>query len=418
MVFNGTTSSDINTEQPDILFLISQVVFVLLNLLSIIGSVIVFIVFFIESTHIFNTNALTSSSHQQGEEKQFSEDSNDLSGRIRNHSFSLTIRDHETGSLTTHYRTSMSASFSNGLINRKKKQFIRRTMLMLCVSDLLFSTSNILFTVWSWCTTYIPSLNVSDDNVSNISWIISHIFSHGNFAFALCSATWSVSIAIAIYTTTKKVKWMEENYAYDIIFHIVAWGVALITFTTVFSYRVASRMTGFHADHPVVESYLLTFFNFFGAFYLAIAAIVDCVVIVLIWRHVGTILSASQLRVAVKQETKRAQRRIIIKLSFYLLPFLLSSSCLIIWFFYNGLQNLVGRPDENFEYYFYIFFYNTLVPLQGFLNVTVYSLGLPSVRSSIVKLLRCQYCIPKRHHEERISLNTSSTIDYSDQRIE
>nr|CAG4711421.1 unnamed protein product [Naegleria fowleri] len=261
-------------------------------------------------------------------------------------------------------------------------------MLMLCVSDLLFSTSNILFTVWSWCTTYIPSLNVSDDNVSNISWIISHIFSHGNFAFALCSATWSVSIAIAIYTTTKKVKWMEENYAYDIIFHIVAWGVALITFTTVFSYRVASRMTGFHADHPVVESYLLTFFNFFGAFYLAI------------------------------QETKRAQRRIIIKLSFYLLPFLLSSSCLIIWFFYNGLQNLVGRPDENFEYYFYIFFYNTLVPLQGFLNVTVYSLGLPSVRSSIVKLLRCQYCIPKRHHEERISLNTSSTIDYSDQRIE
>ena len=50
------------------------------------------------------------------------------------------------------------------------------------------------------------------------------------------------------------------------------------------------------------------------------AAIVDFSILFLIWKHVGAVLSRTQLRVVVKKETKKAQRRIIIKLSFYLIP--------------------------------------------------------------------------------------------------
>ncbi|EFC46962.1 predicted protein [Naegleria gruberi] len=227
-------------------------------------------------------------------------------------------------------------------------------------------SSNILFTVWSWCVEYAPALNVQNSEISNVTWILSHLFAHGNFAFALCSATWSVSIAVAIYATTKKVKWMEENYVYDILFHIISWGVALISFISVFTYRVSAKLTGFHDQHPDIENYILTFFNFFGAFYLIIAAVVDFSILYLIWKHVGNVLSRTQLRIVVKQETKRAQRRIIGKLSLYLVPFI-------------------------------------FVPMQGFLNFLVF--GLTLGRSALVKLLRCD-CLRGKYttSEERESL--------------
>ena len=275
------TQQESEPAQIDFLFLVFQVVFVLLNILSMIGSVIVFVVFFLESGSVFNSsnqqiNSEDLSQRHTGNNLALPSEENvdDDSVRLNaNQSFTFTIRNGEGGSTTHYMRSRANSSAKSGIINTKKKQFIRRTMLMLCISDLLFSLSNILFTIWKWCALYIPALSEVDGEYATVSWILSHLFAHGNFSFALCSATWSVSIAIAIYTTTKQVKWMENNYVYDILFHVSSWGIAILSFTTVFTFRLASKLTGFVDNDFQAENIVMTGFNFFAAFYLILVSL-------------------------------------------------------------------------------------------------------------------------------------------------
>src|SRR3989338_9009364 len=102
---------------------------------------------------------------------------------------------------------------------------------------------------------------------------------------------------------------------------------------------------------------------------------------------------------------------------------LVSSSFQSVWLFYNGCKYLVGRGDDNFEYYFYLL-YSIFVPLQGMfinslsthitifkglLNCLVY--GLTLRRSSLEKFLKCDCFRGGRNSEERETLLSINQIN-------
>ncbi|KAL9652579.1 hypothetical protein ABK040_000146 [Willaertia magna] len=331
---------------------------------------------------------------------------------------SLIHLSHEDAEETQHLlvnnsdKSKLKKKSTTDVIHQNKRQFIRRTMIMLCFSDFMFSSCNILFTVWVWCSTYIPDFNPSEGKFKEISWIIQHTFAQGNYSFCLCSATWSVFIAIAIYTTIKRVNWIETNKKYDIIFHIIAWSVAIVTFLFLFVYGMTTYLTGFRENNPGVDKYIAFSCYLFGALYLTMAGVVNLCILIIIWRYVGNVLSATQIRIVPKEETKRARYNIVRKLSLYLLPFLISGSCQAIWFYYLGFSTLLNRTSPNFEFVFYTFFFSVFAPLQGFLNCCVYGFGLPSVRNSLLALLTCQYC--RKANDKFTQLSMNNTLDNND----
>jgi len=213
----------------------SDMIAMIFSILSALGSLLVFVMFYFEHVSIFG------------------EGSNHSSRNPMRRSIREAIMDFKRETLNEQEHTLKNQSGfqkSRQVINLQKRKFIRRVILSLMVSDFIFSVSRALHVLWWWFCTYgvpdamftktylqqngtspsqsnlyqftstmeimenitsVPVYYVAQYSFNYFPKLVQRMFAHINYASSLSTALWCVFVAIAIFTTTRRVKWIEDD---------------------------------------------------------------------------------------------------------------------------------------------------------------------------------------------------------------
>jgi hypothetical protein len=175
----------------------TEIIYVILNCISIIASVVMFLLFYDKKSTRVPAKLKKQSSHEP-----------------------ILVSAYYTGK-----NVSKVSEDSTLDMMQVKTMFVRKVMLSMCVADIIQSVFNIMYTVWGW---------IFDANSSKIDFftynVIANLLVHIQTAAIISSAVWCVCIAIAIYLTTGAVNpySLSKNHK---LFHLWGWGLGVVYFS-------------------------------------------------------------------------------------------------------------------------------------------------------------------------------------------
>jgi hypothetical protein len=257
----------------------------------------------------------------------------------------------------------------DGGISLMKRTLIRRTMLSMCVADILLGIFNIIYVMFFWIVTY-GSTYYDQERVDSAARLLGQFI----LGFSMSSSTWCVCIAAAIYTSTMDT--LDNSHSIQLVLnHAWGWGVGILSFFTFFIFRQYANQLELPIQIPRSNELISSTYYLLFALYMLVIMMTNIIILVLIFRYVRYTLNAVQAEMRPKKATIRARTRIITRLGFYLVPFLVSGSFQMIWYFYLSVDGFRGERNPQFVRIF-TFLYNIFFPMHGFLNCIAYGIGM------------------------------------------
>ncbi|KAL0483805.1 cAMP receptor [Acrasis kona] len=262
--------------------------------------------------------------------------------------------------------------------------FVRRTMLGMCVSDVLQSITNILQIAWEWM---YDKYNFSD---YRLYYIGKRVVLYLQTATTMSSAVWCLCIAIALMVTVKNKS--PHIKMYEVLFHIFAWGIGLVFFLLWISLVVVEYVFDLERYRDVIIA-LQGSYNFLNGSFIVLTALVHAIILVFVWRRVSITINKVRLGLNNKKALS-LDLRVILRFGSYLIPYVICDSFQVAYYFVWS-DFYFRTQDERNAPFTLAYFLNGFYGMHGLLNIVIYVVGLDRARPYFNKL----NCFCRRREE-------------------
>lgn len=224
---------------------------------------------------------------------------------------------------------------------------VRRSLLMLFVADIFMNIADLCIISWKMPFEYT---NYVSYYVYNRGYKITVMIID---TFIVCTALWAVNVSLSVLKILYERKTDQEIpicNAYEIISHIICWGLPISFFIFWFFYQYVSNKfwEEFHSKDikykPVEGAYYL----FYSACFF-FGAIMNAIVDLIIWLFV----IVKQMNFGFTKLSIKVKKQIIVTigLSMYNLPFIVVGTChLICKFFFTKKLNILVYGCRGYGY--------------------------------------------------------------------
>eukprot|EP00818_Percolomonas_sp_WS_P005750 CAMPEP_0117441708 /NCGR_PEP_ID=MMETSP0759-20121206/3772_1 /TAXON_ID=63605 /ORGANISM="Percolomonas cosmopolitus, Strain WS" /LENGTH=426 /DNA_ID=CAMNT_0005233567 /DNA_START=273 /DNA_END=1553 /DNA_ORIENTATION=+ len=287
--------------------------------------------------------------------------------------------------------------------NSQNQKFVLKTLVFMLFCDILLDISDITYVAWEFVGHFVTIFQPSEEAAANIRspyWIYVRVLrSIGIVSYTAnySSGCWTVCFAISLYLSLNaRGKDIKFKPLWEIAFHFFATVISLIVCLYWCLYRNISTETEFFRSDSKADGIFVGTFYLYNLMVYIVLFLVDAMVCLMIWRLVSKSISKMKNMGSVLKKRMRASEwKLMLRLSLFLLPFLLVGVANCIWYAYLAVEAFTQKRHNEFEEYF-IYYHSTIIPFKGILNAFIYGFNVHRFDKSIVRCIKCCIRIPKK----------------------